>query len=83
MRFVPKLYISPHVYSALSATFLICRPFQFRMEEIDAFRYRAQDAWKAVTRIAVREARLAEIKAEMMKCKKLKVKNCIFSDFYC
>ena len=44
------------------------------MEEIEAFRYRSQDAWKAVTRIAVREARLAEIKQEMMHCKKLKVR---------
>lgn len=43
------------------------------MEEIEAFRYRSQDAWKAVTRIAVREARLAEIKSEMMQSKKLRV----------
>ena len=43
------------------------------MEEIEAFRYRSQDAWRAVTRIAVREARLAEIKQEMMHCKKLRV----------
>lgn len=43
------------------------------MEEIEAFRYRSQDAWKAVTRIAVREARLAEIKTEIMKSKKLRV----------
>lgn len=47
------------------------------MEEIEAFRYRARDAWRAVTRIAVREARLAEIKIEMMQCKKLKV-NLLF-----
>ena len=43
------------------------------MEEIEAFRYRARDAWRAVTRIAVREARLQEIKIEMMQCRKLKV----------
>ena len=49
------------------------RPYQFRMEEIEAFRYRSQDAWKAVTRIAVREARLGEIKSEMMQSKKLRV----------
>lgn len=52
---------------------LYFRPYQFRMEEIEAFRYRSQDAWKAVTRIAVREARLAEIKSEMMQSKKLRV----------
>ena len=43
------------------------------MEEIEAFRYRARDAWRAVTRIAVREARIQEIKLEMMQSKKLKV----------
>jgi hypothetical protein len=52
------------------------RPYQFRMEEIEAFRYRARDAWRAVTRIAIREARLQEIKAEMMKSKQLKVISC-------
>lgn len=36
------------------------------------FRYRAKDAWKAVTRIAVREARLKEIKQEVLNCQKLK-----------
>lgn len=35
-------------------------------------RYRAKDAWKAVTRIAVREARLKEIKQEIINCEKLK-----------
>ena len=36
------------------------------------FSYRAKDAWKAVTRIAVREARLKEIKQEVLNCEKLK-----------
>ncbi|KAG5318568.1 DDX56 helicase, partial [Acromyrmex heyeri] len=36
------------------------------------FRYRAKDAWKAVTRIAVREGRLKEIKQEVINCEKLK-----------
>lgn len=42
------------------------------MRNCDNFRYRAKDAWKAVTRIAVREARLKEIKQEVMNCEKLK-----------
>jgi len=50
----------------------IFTPYKFRMEEIEAFRYRARDAWRAVTRIAVREARIQEIKLEMMQSKKLK-----------
>lgn len=47
-------------------------PYQFRIEEVEAFRYRARDAWKAATRVAVREARLKEIKQEIMNCQKLK-----------
>ena len=41
--------------------------------EIEAFRYRARDAWRAATRIAIREARLQEINAEIMKSKRFKV----------
>lgn len=42
---------------------------------MEAFRYRAKDAWRAVTKIAVREARLKEIKQEIFNCEKLKVNN--------
>ena len=48
------------------------KPYQFRMEEIDGFRYRARDAMRAVTRVAVREARLKEIKNEILTSQKLK-----------
>ncbi|XP_015597691.1 probable ATP-dependent RNA helicase DDX56 [Cephus cinctus] len=48
------------------------RTYQFKLEEVEGFRYRAKDAWKAVTRIAVREARLKEIKQEVLNCEKLK-----------
>ncbi|XP_013420398.1 probable ATP-dependent RNA helicase DDX56 [Lingula anatina] len=48
------------------------KPFQFRMEEIEGFRYRAKDAMRAVTKVAVREARLKEIKSEILNSQKLK-----------
>ncbi|XP_036144787.1 probable ATP-dependent RNA helicase DDX56 isoform X3 [Monomorium pharaonis] len=48
------------------------KTYQFKLEEVEGFRYRAKDAWKAVTRIAVREARLKEIKQEVINCEKLK-----------
>ena len=35
----------------------VFKPYKFRMEELDGFRYRALDAWRSVTRIAIREAR--------------------------
>ncbi|KAJ3665044.1 hypothetical protein Zmor_000559 [Zophobas morio] len=44
----------------------------FKLEEVEAFKYRAKDAWRAVTKIAVREARLKEIKQEIFNCQKLK-----------
>ena len=43
------------------------------MDEVEGFRYRARDAWKSVTRIAIREARLKEIRIEIMNSQKLKV----------
>jgi len=48
------------------------KPFNFKMNEVEGFRYRAKDAWKAVTRIAIREARIKEIRLEMMNSDKLK-----------
>ncbi|KAI4495366.1 hypothetical protein M0802_008756 [Mischocyttarus mexicanus] len=48
------------------------KTYQFKLEEVEGFRYRAKDAWRAVTRIAVREARLKEIKQEIFNCEKLK-----------
>ena len=42
------------------------------MEELDGFRYRARDAWRAVTKIAVRDARLKEIKQELLNSSRLR-----------
>jgi ATP-dependent RNA helicase DDX56/DBP9 len=48
------------------------KPYQFKMDELDGFRYRARDALRSVTKIAVREARLKELKLEMLNSQKLK-----------
>ncbi|CAL1687134.1 unnamed protein product [Lasius platythorax] len=48
------------------------KTYLFKLEEVEGFRYRAKDGWKAVTRIAVREARLKEIRQEVINCEKLK-----------
>jgi len=61
----------------LSCEGVTMKPFNFKMEEVEGFRYRAKDALKAVTRIAVREARLKEIRLEIMNSQKLKVKMVI------
>lgn len=57
----------------LNTFFFFNRAYQFKLEEVEGFRYRAKDAWRAVTRIAVREARLKEIKQEIFNSQKLKV----------
>jgi ATP-dependent RNA helicase DDX56/DBP9 len=48
------------------------KPYHFDMTQVDSFRYRLNDALRAVTRTAVREARAREIKQELLKSEKLK-----------
>ncbi|KAM9801224.1 putative ATP-dependent RNA helicase DDX56 [Neosynchiropus ocellatus] len=48
------------------------KPYQFKMEEIEGFRYRCRDAMRSVTKQAVKEARLKEIKQELLNSEKLK-----------
>ncbi|XP_060643413.2 probable ATP-dependent RNA helicase DDX56 [Anolis sagrei] len=48
------------------------RPYQFRMEEVEGFRYRCKDAMRSVTKQAIKEARLREIKEELLNSEKLK-----------
>ncbi|KAL8677584.1 MAG: hypothetical protein Q9186_005993 [Xanthomendoza sp. 1 TL-2023] len=48
------------------------RPYEFDMKQVDAFRYRVNDALRAVTQIAVREARTRELRQELLKSEKLK-----------
>jgi ATP-dependent RNA helicase DDX56/DBP9 len=48
------------------------KPYNFDMKQVDAFRYRMNDALRAVTRVAVREARTRELRQELLKSEKLK-----------
>ncbi|XP_077621938.1 putative ATP-dependent RNA helicase DDX56 isoform X3 [Crocuta crocuta] len=48
-------------------------PYQFRMGEIEGFRYRCRDAMRSVTKQAIREARLKEIKEELLHSERLKL----------
>ncbi|KAL1386000.1 P-loop containing nucleoside triphosphate hydrolase protein [Phyllosticta capitalensis] len=47
-------------------------PYNFDMKQLEGFRYRLADALRAVTRIAVREARARELRQELLKSEKLK-----------
>jgi len=46
-------------------------PLDFDLNEIEGFRYRVEDVGRAVTKIAVRETRAAEIKAEILNSQRL------------
>ena len=48
------------------------KDYLFDMKQVDSFRYRMNDALRAVTRIAIREARTRELRQELMKSEKLK-----------
>uniref|UniRef100_A0A0K2TD92 RNA helicase n=1 Tax=Lepeophtheirus salmonis TaxID=72036 RepID=A0A0K2TD92_LEPSM len=50
----------------------VFRPYQFKLEELNGFRYRTRDAWRGVTKIAIREARLKELKQEILKSTELR-----------
>ncbi|GFR07385.1 probable ATP-dependent RNA helicase DDX56 [Trichonephila clavata] len=48
------------------------KPYLFKMEELEGFKYRAKDAFRAITKTCIREARLKEIKFELLNSRNLK-----------
>jgi ATP-dependent RNA helicase DDX56/DBP9 len=48
------------------------KPYNFDMKQVEAFRYRMNDALRAVTKVAIREARTRELRQELLKSEKLK-----------
>ncbi|KAL9029953.1 MAG: hypothetical protein Q9196_001863 [Gyalolechia fulgens] len=48
------------------------KPYEFDMKQVDAFRYRVNDALRAVTQVAIREARTRELRQELLQSEKLK-----------
>ncbi|RIB08807.1 P-loop containing nucleoside triphosphate hydrolase protein [Gigaspora rosea] len=48
------------------------RPYFFDMKQVEGFRYRVEDAMKAVTRTAIKEARLKDIRSEILNSEILK-----------
>ncbi|XP_071435107.1 probable ATP-dependent RNA helicase DDX56 isoform X2 [Pithys albifrons albifrons] len=48
------------------------QPYKFCMEEIESLRYRCRDAMRSVTKQAVKEARLREVRDELLNSEKLK-----------
>jgi ATP-dependent RNA helicase DDX56/DBP9 len=51
----------------------VIKPYSFDMKQVEGFRYRMEDALRAVTRISIKEARLKDVKSEILNSEKLKV----------
>uniref|UniRef100_A0A8D8T6M4 RNA helicase n=2 Tax=Cacopsylla melanoneura TaxID=428564 RepID=A0A8D8T6M4_9HEMI len=64
--------VNEYLMTNLQEDDFIIKPYQFNLDEVKGFEYRAKDAWRSVTKIAVREARLKEIKQEILNSQKLK-----------
>ncbi|KAL7748055.1 ATP-dependent DNA/RNA helicase [Sorochytrium milnesiophthora] len=47
------------------------KPFNFDMSQVEAFRYRAEDALRNIAKSAIREARIKEVKKELLNSAKL------------
>lgn len=59
------------IKQALGATTTL-KPYAFKMEELESFKYRAKDAIRAVTKSVIRTVRLKEIQAELRNSDRLK-----------
>jgi ATP-dependent RNA helicase DDX56/DBP9 len=46
-------------------------PLQFNRQELETFRYRVQDVYRSVTRVAVKELRASELRRELLHSDKL------------
>ena len=47
-------------------------PLQFDLKQVEGFRYRVEDVSRAVTKVAVRETRAAELRVEILNSERLK-----------
>ncbi|GMM42743.1 ATP-dependent RNA helicase DBP9 [Hanseniaspora uvarum] len=48
------------------------KPYSFDIKQMEGFRYRMEDGFRAVTQVAIREARVKELKQELLASDKLK-----------
>ena len=49
----------------------VLKAYQFKMDELDGIKYRSREAVRAITQNAIKEARLSEIKRELINSEKL------------
>lgn len=61
-----------HLQSMYAAEEEVLKRFKFKMDEVEPFKYRSQDGWRAITKQVIKEARTCELKNEIFNCEKLK-----------
>lgn len=64
--------VDEHLKSGFATADDVLKSYQFKLDEVEAFRYRAMDAWRAITKVTVRDARNKEIKEQLLACDELK-----------
>lgn len=64
--------VEEHLLASYPTEELIMKKHQFKLDEVEPFKYRAMDGWRAITKNTVREARIKEIKSELYNSEKLK-----------
>lgn len=64
--------VEEHLKAGFSSADDVLKSYQFKLDEVEAFRYRAMDAWRAITKVTVRDARNKEIKEQLLACDDLK-----------
>lgn len=52
----------------------VIKEYRFDMQQVEAFRYRMEDALRSVTRGIIKEARIKELKTEILNSERLKVR---------
>ena len=67
----PAEHVGPEADSVGPQVQLQPTPLDFDLREIEGFRYRVEDVGRAVTKIAVKETRAAELRAEILNSERL------------
>lgn len=64
--------VEEHLKATYPLEDTILKKYQFKLDEVEPFKYRSKDAWHAITKNTIKEARLKEIKTELYNSEKLK-----------
>ena len=64
--------VEEHLKSDVTDSEAVLKPYNFKVNEIEAFRYRVNDAYNSISRVKIKNARMKEIKGQILNSSKLK-----------